>query len=140
MWVSGRSGHIRVHEYELYKVDAFTLAPYPWRPDTHQRRGGTGEEEEAGGVVSRHPHLQKGLVFKAHRLLYHSTLGLRVIKKRTRRMASHFFPSRTHSLPSTTPRHVPHKKINRTPFQFLLLGQMPADYRGTSVIRNRPPP
>ena len=25
-----------------------------------------------------------GLVFKAHRLLYHSTLGLRVIKKKTR--------------------------------------------------------
>jgi len=27
-----------------------------------------------------------GLVFKAHRLLYHSTLGLRVIKKRRRRL------------------------------------------------------
>jgi len=26
----------------------------------------------------------KGLVFKAHRLLYHSTLGLRVIKKKRR--------------------------------------------------------
>jgi len=26
-----------------------------------------------------------GLVFKAHRLLYHSTLGLRVIKKKRRR-------------------------------------------------------
>jgi len=26
-----------------------------------------------------------GLVFKAHRLLYHSTLGLRVIKKKKRR-------------------------------------------------------
>ena len=25
-----------------------------------------------------------GLVFKAHRLLYHSTLGLRVIKKKTK--------------------------------------------------------
>ena len=28
---------------------------------------------------------RSGLVFKAHRLLYHSTLGLRVIKKRRRR-------------------------------------------------------
>jgi len=28
-----------------------------------------------------------GLVFKAHRLLYHSTLGSRVIKKKKRRMA-----------------------------------------------------
>jgi len=29
-----------------------------------------------------------GLVFKAHRLLYHSTLGLRIIKKRRRRPGS----------------------------------------------------
>ena len=28
------------------------------------------------------PHLRGGLVFKAHRLLYHSTLGLIVIKKK----------------------------------------------------------
>ena len=27
-----------------------------------------------------------GLVFKAHRLLYHSTLGLRVIKKKKRKV------------------------------------------------------
>jgi len=27
-----------------------------------------------------------GLVFKAHRLLYHSTLGLRVIKKKTKKL------------------------------------------------------
>jgi len=27
---------------------------------------------------------QRGLVFKAHRLLYHSTLGLRLIKKKKR--------------------------------------------------------
>jgi len=34
----------------------------------------------------RHRNVQRfqgGLAFKAHRLLYHSTLGLRVIKKRT---------------------------------------------------------
>jgi len=29
--------------------------------------------------------LQGGLVFKAHRLFYHSTLGLRVIKKRKKK-------------------------------------------------------
>jgi len=28
-------------------------------------------------------HVELGLVFKAHRLVYHSTLGLRVIKKKT---------------------------------------------------------
>ena len=30
----------------------------------------------------RKPPFRGGLVFKAHRLLYHSTLGLRVIKKK----------------------------------------------------------
>ena len=57
--------------------------------------------EESGGVEEEHrrlhflmvlrqhqlPHrnvqrFRGGLVFKAHRLLYHSTLGLRVIKKK----------------------------------------------------------
>ena len=33
-----------------------------------------------------------GLVFKAHRLLYHSTLGLRVIKKRRRHAGCRFTP------------------------------------------------
>ena len=33
----------------------------------------------------RYLAVQGGLVFKAHRILYHSTLGLRVIKKRRRR-------------------------------------------------------
>ena len=37
------------------------------------------EREPPTGVVKRFPG---GLVFKAHRLLYHSTLGLRVIKKK----------------------------------------------------------
>jgi len=45
-------------------------------------------------VVACHPHhvlvqhvkrFRGGLVFKAHRLLYHSTLGLRVIKKKKKR-------------------------------------------------------
>ena len=32
-----------------------------------------------------------GLVFKAHRLLYHSTLGLRVIKKKKRVLRARYF-------------------------------------------------
>ena len=32
-----------------------------------------------------------GLVFKAHRLLYRSALGLRVIKKKTRRLVRAWF-------------------------------------------------
>jgi len=39
-------------------------------------------EEIGCRVVQR---FRGGLVFKAHRLLYHSTLGLRVIKKKRRR-------------------------------------------------------
>jgi len=38
------------------------------------------EEELALGIRLR--GLGRGLVFKAHRHLYHSTLGLRVIKKK----------------------------------------------------------
>ena len=37
------------------------------------------------GPLGRHRDVQRfrgGLVFKAHRLLYHSTLGLRVIQKK----------------------------------------------------------
>jgi len=43
----------------------------------------------------------QGLVFKAHRLLYHSTLGLRVIKKKKPRGASNRV---TRSEPSILPR------------------------------------
>ena len=35
-------------------------------------------------VVVQEQHLIRGLVFKAHRLLYHSTLGLRIIKKKNK--------------------------------------------------------
>jgi len=35
-----------------------------------------------------------GLVFKAHRLLYHSTLGLRVIKNRRGGLPLHLCPGR----------------------------------------------
>jgi len=44
-----------------------------------------GQEEGAGGGVQLYRNVQRfrgGLVFKAHRLLYHTTLGLSVIKKR----------------------------------------------------------
>ena len=34
-------------------------------------------------------HLKPGLVFKAHRLLYHSTLGVRVIKKKRNQTQGH---------------------------------------------------
>jgi len=43
-----------------------------------------------GGVRTEYRNVQRfrgGLAFKAHRLVYHSTLGLRVIKKKETRRA-----------------------------------------------------
>jgi len=42
---------------------------------------GAGEDQVADDRVARFP---EGLVFKAHRLVYHSTLGWRVIKQKGR--------------------------------------------------------
>ena len=53
------------------------------RHDMGQRGGLGGLEEQ---LLRRNvKRFRGGLVFKAHRLLYHSTLGLRVIKKKRRR-------------------------------------------------------
>ena len=54
------------------------------------------------------------LVFEAHRLLFHSTLALRVIKKK--------------------------KKVVRLSRGSDRPGEAWQLYRGTSLIRNRPPP
>jgi len=43
--------------------------------------------DRSGSTVDfDHMRFRGGLVFKAHRLLYHSTLGLRVIKKKRRKV------------------------------------------------------
>jgi len=52
----------------MYNLYATTAVP--------QQKGGRNAKRFRGG-----------LVFKAHRLVYHSTLGLRVIKKKKRREA-----------------------------------------------------
>jgi len=44
------------------------------------------EARDVRGTVQR---FRGGLVFKAHRLLYHSTLGLRAIKKKKKRKRRH---------------------------------------------------
>ena len=41
--------------------------------------------KQEGGTAAAVQRLQGGLVFKAHRLFYHSTLGLRVMKKKRMR-------------------------------------------------------
>ena len=51
-----------------------------------------------------------GLVFKAHRLVYHSTLGLRVIKKKKKKKKTGFEPRlemATHATPTRAPNR-PH--------------------------------
>jgi len=63
-----------------------------------------------------------GLIFKAHRLLYHSTPGLRVIKKKKRTWSQ----TRNESLSAAT--------FGTTSLHRGL------GYRGTSLIRNSPPP
>ena len=63
-----------------------------------------------------------GLVLKAHRLLYHSTLGLRVIKKK-----------KTHGDDSLAQLHsAPCTRTDRP------IIYVHASYRGTSLIRNTP--
>ena len=49
------------------------------------RKPGSGKQGE--GVLHRNvQRFRGGLVFKAHRILYHSTLGLRVIKKKKKKV------------------------------------------------------
>ena len=48
-------------------------------------RGWGWQVESRRRLVREHPNMKRfrgGLVFKAHRLVYHSTLGLRVMKKK----------------------------------------------------------
>ena len=52
-------------------------------------------EEEYRKMVSPMPSFRGGLVFKAHRLLYHSVLGLRVIKKRKKEVCRKWVESRS---------------------------------------------
>jgi len=52
------------------------------RPDSRER------EQLLGRNVQR---FRGGLVFKAHRLLYHSTLGLRVITKKKKRESIYIY-------------------------------------------------
>ena len=65
-------------------------------PGAREEGGGPGPSEEATSsrnfLMSEVPlysrnvqRFQGGLVFKAHRLLYHATLGFRVIKKRKKK-------------------------------------------------------
>ena len=46
---------------------------------------GCSEKRLDGNAVLNVQRFRGGLVFKAHRLVYHSTLGLRVIKKKKKR-------------------------------------------------------
>ena len=60
-------------------------APELQGPDESSGPDKWSRPDESSGPVQR---FRGGLVFKAHRLLYHSTLGLRVIKKKkTRKIA-----------------------------------------------------
>jgi len=53
------------------------------------------------------PWIRGGLVFKSHRLLYHSTLGLRVIKKKKKKSQWLQGPTAVRSRPAARPILVP---------------------------------
>jgi len=58
-----------------------------YEPATHTRSPEPCTLNSDDSLTNPKPNVQRfqgGLVFKAHRLLYHSTLGLRVIKKKRR--------------------------------------------------------
>ena len=66
-----------------------------------------------------------GLVFKVQRRVYHSTLGLRVIKKKRKKKVHPF-------------RAVGECSVSR--WRLFFGGGRRQSYRGTSLIRKRPPP
>ena len=68
------------------------------------------------------------LVFKAHRLLYHSTLGLRVIKKRRRR-----------TLPALSGQGVMFDPLTGPKLRMPHVCPTVGAYRVTSLLRNRHP-
>jgi len=89
----------------------------------------------------QHPHLIRfrgGLVFEAHRLVYHSTLGLRVIKKR--REAPD--PGRKAALNKWLKDDAGRREGTNSPIyprSLSNLDQSSSLYRGTSLIRKRTP-
>ena len=70
----------------------FLVSEVPlYASDTHIRTIGQNLQPNLPNRTGMHPtRFRGGLVFRAHRLLYHSTLGLRVIKK-TRSATSRFY-------------------------------------------------
>ena len=57
-----------------------------WRPGTRTCPCSAAAALGSGPGLTPVQRFRGGLVFKAHRLLYHSTLGLRVIKKKRRHL------------------------------------------------------
>ena len=70
----GEERHVFLPARPLSLEPAGTVTPYS-NTSTREERLPARASLPAGG----------GLVFKAHRLLYHSTLGLRVIKKKKKK-------------------------------------------------------
>jgi len=104
---------------------AFTLHPPPSclhpPPSTLHPPPSTGERVEVGGtsrVCGRTTspgkllRFRSGLVFRAHRLLYHSTLGLREIKKQKRSCSNSGLEHFRSSLPAPRMRGADKKKLH----------------------------
>jgi len=99
--------------------------------------GGRAHSSCSGGERNLQ-RFRGGLVFKAHRLWFHSTLGLREIKKVGR---AHSSSEEVHRL-SARPGLSLTWNINsdfKSPRQ-RITQRCERAYRGTSLIRKRPPP
>jgi len=74
LWVKGERERASEREREREQVTS------PWSSEAVLRRNRRRRRGRRGGNIGG------GLVFKAHRLLFHSTLGLRVIKKKKKKI------------------------------------------------------
>jgi len=77
----------------LYKT-CVQISPPPTFAGCVPRRGKPHDELRKNNYFAEMKRFRGGLVFKAHRLLYHSTLGLRIIKKKRLMFADLVVPRR----------------------------------------------
>ena len=93
-----------------------------WAPERLPAFAPEHQRQRIGGTVKR---FRGGLVFKAHRLLYHPTLGSRVIKKKKKYL----------EILEEEKEHVIAVPARTMPQRI----RTPNPYRGTSLIRNSAP-
>ena len=78
--VQGYLAHMKLHPRRAHIQGSWILESLTSRLESNKE-----EQEVEGNIEPRIvQRLREGLIFTVHRLLYHSTLGSRVIKKKSR--------------------------------------------------------